>query len=807
MRLGEYGKAEPLHLQARDIREKVLGKEHSSYAVSLNNLAVLYESMGDYTKAESLFLQARDIAKEVLGEEHPHYATCLNNLALLYGAMGDYAKAEPLLLQARDIRKEAQGEEHPDYAMCLNNLASLYGAMGDYAEAEPLLLQARDIWKKVQGKEHPHYVRGLDNLAHLYGVVGDYAKAEPLAQASLDIGTRFRKRVGNLLPEAGAMALAKPFAFTGPHTLLWVLRKLPGGHGPQAYKAVWNTRGLVSHSITQRHRFAADSPAARRIMVQLQTTAQQLAQLTLAVPAPDQRLSRHKRLSELNDQKERLERELAKLSVEFRRSQEVRAAEVADLTALLPDDTAVVELVAAYVWDEHEPGKNRTGQWHYEAFVLRSSDEKRAVDVAWVHLGEAGPIDEAIGRWRAALTSEGRRGLDPLPDLSPAADRAGSNPARSLRDAVWEKIEPHLTGCTRVVVIPDGYLSFVPWAALPGREPGTFLIEDYAIATASYGRQLYALLSETHSPASKILLAGDVAYDERPSAALPGGELLAARLRAPATKQPLVWKPLSGTAAEVAAIAGLHRVSTQLVPLEGPAASETALRHWMPQSRNIHLATHGFFADESSRSAAGHDMAGEQLFGGLKGIATSRRARVTGRNPLILSGVVLAGANLPPKTDDLGLPIGEDGILTAEEIVNLDLRGTELVVLSACDTGLGKVAGGEGVMGLQRAFHLAGTRAVIASLWKVDDDATKTLMVEFYKNLWNEKMGKLEALRRAQLTMIRNYDSKTKKLRAGGLATKVDPDKLKTAPNAEPRRNNPLPPFYWAAFQLSGDWR
>ena len=94
-------------------------------------------------------------------------------------------------------------------------------------------------------------------------------------------------------------------------------------------------------------------------------------------------------------------------------------------------------------------------------------------------------------------------------------------------------------------------------------------------------------------------------------------------------------------------------------------------------------------------------------------------------------------------------------------------------------------------MGLQRAFHMAGARSVIASLWKVDDDATKTLMVEFYKNLWKEKMGKLAALRKAQLTMIRNYDSKSKKLRAGGLVAEVDPDKLKTAPNSEPRPRRP----------------
>jgi CHAT domain-containing protein len=228
----------------------------------------------------------------------------------------------------------------------------------------------------------------------------------------------------------------------------------------------------------------------------------------------------------------------------------------------------------------------------------------------------------------------------------------------------------------------------------------------------------------------------------------------------------------------------------------------------MPQSRYVHLATHGFFADEKFRSMFGHDVAGEQLFGTDMELVTARQAGVTVRNPLILSGVVLAGANLPPKTDELGLPTGEDGILTAEEVVNLDLRNTELVVLSACETGLGKVAGGEGVFGLQRAFALAGARTTIASLWKVDDAATQALMTEFYKNLWEKKLGKLEALRRAQLAMIYGYQPTTGKLRAGFVQSRVDEQALEEARRRlASAKGKPLPPFYWAAFTLSGDWR
>ena len=214
------------------------------------------------------------------------------------------------------------------------------------------------------------------------------------------------------------------------------------------------------------------------------------------------------------------------------------------------------------------------------------------------------------------------------------------------------------------------------------------------------------------------------------------------------------------------------------------------------QSRYAHLATHGFFAAPDVKNLFDVDLRTESLF---ETTHSQRSSTLAGRNPLLLSGLVVAGANLPPEKDDLGVPTGEDGVLTAEEIVGLDLRNTELVTLSACETGLGDVAAGEGVFGLQRAFHQAGARAVIASLWKVDDAATQALMVEFYQNLWQKKLGKLQALRVAQLKMIHHYDAKSGEVR--GLGSK--PVKLIASDN----KPSKLPPFYWAAFQLSGDWR
>jgi CHAT domain-containing protein len=214
--------------------------------------------------------------------------------------------------------------------------------------------------------------------------------------------------------------------------------------------------------------------------------------------------------------------------------------------------------------------------------------------------------------------------------------------------------------------------------------------------------------------------------------------------------------------------------------LRGADATEGRVKELAPNFRYLHLATHGFFAPPSLRSAlAPEAKPGKAGSFGDKGVA--------GFHPGLLSGLALAGANREP------WPGEEDGILTALEVAELDLGGVELATLSACETGLGAVAGGEGVLGLQRAFQAAGARTVVASLWSVDDEATRKLMVEFYDNLWQKNLPKLEALQQAQLWMLRE-----------GRKRNLVP--LENDGEKE-NKQRPVPPFYWAAFVLSGDWR
>jgi CHAT domain-containing protein len=251
------------------------------------------------------------------------------------------------------------------------------------------------------------------------------------------------------------------------------------------------------------------------------------------------------------------------------------------------------------------------------------------------------------------------------------------------------------------------------------------------------------------------------------------------------------WPPLAGTDKERRQVVALARRTGRLEVIErsGQQATTEQFQRDLPSVRYAHVATHGFFADPGFRSAL-------QIDPGEFGTAGVLDRRGGARSPLSLSGLVFAGANRT------GADAAEDrGILTAEGLIGLRLEGLELVVLSACETGLGAYGGGEGVYGLQRAFHVAGCRDVVASLWKVDDNATQALMALFYANLWERKLDPAEALRQAQLALYRNPTAVAVAKRRGLDFTERDLPKLAAEPEAKAGRT---PTAQWAAFTFSG---
>jgi CHAT domain-containing protein/Tfp pilus assembly protein PilF len=830
--IGDYAAAEALYRQAIDIRRNTTGPEHPDYAVSLHNLATLYETTGEVRLGRQLLQQAAGIVKAVHGERHPFYATILNQLSAFHSRSGEWDRAEKLLVQANGIIESIHGPEHPDIATGLYNLANLYVKTGRLDQAEPVLQEAMEITKSALSPDHPKHANTVNNLARLYHLTGRLDAAQQLL---LEGHRSLLNAARNMLPTMSDAQARRWMAANSPRAdaCLAILRDRGEFSARIAYPLVWKTKMLISRLRVGQQLSTDASDQAKSLFRQLRDKRLQLARLVAATPAPEQAEQYRAALSAATAEKEVLEKQLAAVNPASRRELAVRDAEIEDLQALLPRNVAVIDFVRLNDWDydekeitvlangqnpEERRVKTEASQPVYDAFLLQSnSGNGNESEVIWIPLGSAEPIEAAVNQWRSHVVLDSvRRGLKPQSEQTatsvPAASPATETPDQVLRRLIWDQLEPHLKDIETVVLIPDAALHRLPWAALPGGTAGSYLIEDYSLGTATSGQQLYGLLSDSPvDPGGGLLVVGGVHYgecEETPdSSTVPeDNPLLPSRSRARDMRMAFRnWRPLAGTAAEAAAVGRLWNDQAPLFQLSGSTASEGSVTHQLPDCRYAHLATHGFF--DRSGDVYGVNLRDQPVFEDAT-IEGSYGSSAAARNPLLLTGLVLGNANRRPETDDFGLPIGEDGLLTAEEILGLPLGNTELVTLSACETALGDFAAGQGVFGLQRSFHQAGARSVIASLWKVDDRATQELMRRFYENLWQKKMGRIAALRAAQLWMLRHPQELEELGIAGaaarglgGQSTRVDPARVSN--EAVDR----TAPFFWAAFQLSGDWR
>jgi CHAT domain-containing protein len=808
--VGERGKAESLYREALAMRRALYPPErfpagHPDLAQSISNLGKLHQGAGEYAKAEPLFREALAMRRALYPPErfplgHPDLARSLNNLGVLHQAAGEYATAEPLLGEALAMRRALYPKQrlpagHPDLARTLNNLGALHRAAGHYARAEPFYREALAMCRALYPKErfpagHPDLVRGLHNLGVLHHFAGQHARAAPLYREALAINGKLVRQFADLAAEAES----GNFAETQPLTRDFLLsnsRHLP--KSAAAYEALWDGRALLTRVQERRHRdlLASADRATAALAAELRQTRRSLARLLLS-PARD--ASAHRQaVQQLTQTKENLEKRIAAKLQLATLKPAMTVTTVQQLGETLPAGAAFVDLLR-YFYLERDPkppgikGVKLTAS--YVAFVVG-----KGRPLARVELHEAAPIEKAWAAWHKLL-------------LAPASDqKAERAAARAFATLIWEPIGAALpANCQTVYLTPDGVLTQVPWAALPGQKRDSVLLDEHAICLVPHGPWLLEHLQEKPAPhtGTSLVAYGGIDYEGAPAAVAKGRgprdpELVGEAAVPVSAEKRLHWAALPGTAREQEQIVALARKALKEPPIvrSGRAASTEQLLEDLPQARYAHLATHGFFADPHFRSYLQVD---PKLYE-YQGLGERRSAG--SRSPLVLSGLVLAGANRQGKD-----AAPDHGIITAEGLIGLRLEDLELAVLSACETSLGEVAGGEGVFGLQRAFHLAGTRSVVASLWKIDDAATLALMAEFYRNLWERKLPKLEALRRAQLAMLLHYDAKAGQLRAPGAAVPVDPSELAAARAKLRSAGRPLlPPLYWAGFVLSGDWR
>jgi CHAT domain-containing protein len=504
------------------------------------------------------------------------------------------------------------------------------------------------------------------------------------------------------------------------------------------------------------------------------------AELLLAPPpqGAGARTQRGTELKAFDDTIARINAALPKLLPAAARADKLNDAPCAALQAELPGDAAVVDFArySSIAFDNDRPlGQREIRDTRYVAFVVTRDR------IVWIDLDTAARIEPAVAAWREAITT-GKVIPAALPE--------------KVRNLVWAKVRKALpAGVRTVYVCPDAALCAVPFGALPGDRPGTVLLEDFALATVPHAPFLLDKLwpqDPLKNAPPSALVVGGVKYDAElaapaPTGASRGGDPL---LKPGATPR---WRFLDNTVGEDnGVVAAAQRKALPTTRLDGDKATTSAVLAALPKARYAHFATHGFFADPSFRGIFQLDERDYQQ--SLRGERIGRAAN----SPLVMSGLVFAGANNP------GTP--GRGILTGEQLIDLDLRGLDLAVLSACETGLGDVAGGEGTFGLQRAFHYAGARNVVGSLWKVPDAPTAALMALFYRNLWGKDLSPMESLRQAQLELYKNpgqIPELAKGFRGKFEIVAGSGEELQVKPDADGKAH----PLLWAGFTLSGPGR
>ena len=739
--LGDYSKAEQLYKKSLALNEKALGPDHPDVAAILNNLAGLYISQGDYSKVEVLCKRSLAIGEKALGPDHPDIATIINNLARFYLDNGDYSKAEPLLRKSLSLLEKTYGTGHPEVSTIFNNLAMLYSSQGYYPKAGPLYKKSLGITEKALGPEHPDIVIRLANLSAMCAYTGDFAGAEQTFRRALDIDSKLIEQTMGFTSEQQKIKFLSMKRWNLYGFLSLISQHL--SDTPSMRKDalnIWLKRKGVILEVQRRFQealFYTDDPETLETFYELSRIRTELSRLTFSQPDKNNLSTYRKRIDNLKEQKEKLSAKLSRLSQAFALNRKIAKADCEKLSRALPPDSALVEFARVKMFDFKAKSKGRWKPPHYLAFVLHAGNGEK---VGMIDLGNASEIDQAV--------SELRKGISSMEDKAEES-------SKKVYNLVFASLKKEIGDKKEIFISPDGNLNLIPFEVLQGPD-GRYLIEDYTFNYLAAGRDLLGFGQPGGKQTGKALLIGDPDFDMTMAERKPLLEKLAQTKvkgrevpRRSIDMESFHFERLPGTKKEVEGIRSLLGEKNTSLYTGKEALEEVLKKHKPP--RIVHLATHGFFLKDQDNWEIPPNIPGRAAYSfTMPRPGTKKKIRV--ENPMLRSGFALAGANRAGKLTSIP---ADDGVVTSEEILGLRLRGTEMVVLSACDTGLGEVKAGEGVFGLRRAFAQAGARSLVMSLWQVPDRETSELMEEFYRNVLKRKMNRCQALRQAALRQMK----------------------------------------------------
>jgi len=726
---GDYERALVELQQAMQVADRTLPADDSTVIGIANNLGDLYLTIDDYDRALPLLERALHGAEQVFGPDNYRVAIPLLNLSILARHRGDFGLAFEYARRAYAIREKAFGKEHTLTAAIVIVLGNIHHERKEYQEALDAYRAAQDVLERTAGPYHSYTLMAINNATHTYlseGDLPDALRSQEQFAARLDKTITFNMAIGS---EREKLAYIQTTLERMSQAVSLHLRYAPENSeaADLAAAAILRHKGRVLDALSRNREGlrARMQPDDRKLLDDFAAVTRKLSQIALNGPGRTPYAQFQQQLADFEVQREDLERQISARSSEFR--VDTQRVTPASIREPLSEEAAIVEFAVYRPFDPNPgAGQEAYGAPRYAAYVIRRHAETRGVD-----LGPADGIDAAISRMREALRDPSRSDIVKL--------------ARSLDEFVLRPVRALAGNARQLLIAPDGALNLVPFEALVD-ERGRYQVERYAITYLGTARDVLRMQVPRGSAGPPIVVADPAFGEPSPSraATAPRGDSAAPNARA-------YFAPLVGTAQEASAIG---RLLPGARVLTGRDATKEALTHVRAPSV-LHIASHAFFLPTGN--------------GGPRSTSPGARSMtmaVSSQNPLLRSGIALAGANLSS-------PSGDDGIITALEASTLNLWGTRLVTLSACDTGVGDVITGEGVYGLRRAFFLAGTETLVMTLWPVSDYVTRIVMTRYYTALAHGE-GRREALRRVQLAMLADKGHRH--------------------------------PFYWAGFIQAGDW-
>ncbi len=711
-RTGRLEQAEKMALEVSEMHKRAQTTQTASYANNLTNLASLYLDMGKYEAAEENYLKSKSI-QEAIDKEGLGYALVVNNMGVLYHEMKKYEDAERSYLESKVLYEKANATEEPVYALTLNNLGCLNLKMGRFENAEKLHLDAKFLIEKVSGDKSQDYLYNLNNLAIFYAETSRYKEAEPLFfEVSENIKKDLRQAV---FYQSGKELFDYVQLF---ETSLDAWASYVNESKPLAalcYNNALFHKGFLLTAANRTRQLAMSNLKSVGDFEQLTTFRRQLAKEN-AKPTAD-RMG----VEELRKKANLLEKEIVRNVAGF--GENLRQVSWQEVQTKLKPGEAAIEFVRYQLFNP-EP----TDSVFYAALVLR--DNEAPLFVRMFEEREIMPLlQNANGR------------------ASESIDSLYANLfQKKLYDLIWKPLETGLNGSKTIYCSAAGELHRINLGAITDPS-GQYFGKKFRLILLGSTRQLVVANNPTQAAGIDGLVMGGIRYEPNNTMATLDSDGLQTRGPANPIKVDTILRGgkleyLPATAFEAVEISKMIKTANMTAQLDtGHYATEEAIKKWGYQGpgrsgspRILHIATHGFFFPEPKNSF---------------GKSGKQAAFKSSDDPMMRNGLLFAGANRAWTT---GVPTEnrEDGILTASEISQLDLSETEIVVLSACETGLGANKGNEGIYGLQRAFKIAGAKYLVMSLWEVDDRATKELMTDFYRQWLKNGLKIPDAFRAAQ---------------------------------------------------------